>query len=356
MQVNATGIKSFACSVELAPYLRVTYDATNGLAAAGPEVRELGTLRNRHIVSGVGASEKAAVVLRNAQGTVKMVAAGAFSLFDPVYGAEGGKIDDTPNTNFIGIALQAATADGDHIEVLRFAAGDGASAVMPHIGEAPGINFFDDFIGDYPANATALTESPWTKVETNGLGVISSDEANGVLKFSFDSATEAATAALYMQNAPFDANQNPIFECRLGVFDEGDDAALDINFGMANDTHADDADSITESIFFHLDGNDLSVLCESDDGTTEVAATDSTVTLTVNVYARFKIDMTDLSDVKFYIDLEAGAGYTRVLSGTTFDVSELTGTLTPIVHVEKTSNDSLADVRVDWIRVRSERG
>lgn len=355
MQVNATAIASFSCSVALAPYLRVTYDATNGLAAAGPETRELGTLRDRHIIEGVGASEKAPVVLRNAAGTVKMVAGGAFSAFDLVYGAEGGKIDDTPNTNLVGIALQAATADGDHVEVLRIDGGDGASAIMPHIGEAPGIDFFDDFLGDYPAAATALTETPWTKVETNGLGVISSDEANGVLKFSFDSTSEAATAALYMVNAPFDANQNPIFECRLAVFDIGAASEIDINFGLANDTHATDADSITESIFFHLDGNDLSVNCECDDGTLETAATDSTIDLTDDTYAVFKIDATDLSDIKFYIDLEDGAGYVRVLSATTFSVANLTGTLTPIVHVEKTTSTTLADVRLDWIRVRSER-
>lgn len=352
-QVETTGIRSFAASAALAPHLRVVYDATNGLAVAGPEDKELGVLRNRHIVSGVGASEQAPVVLRNASGTVKMVAAGALSAWDTVYGAEGGKVDDTPNTNPIGIACQAATADGDYIEVLRIEGGDGAS--QPHIGEAPGIDFFDDFLGDYPANSTALTESPWTKVETNALGVISSDEANGVLKFSADVQVEAATAALYMQAAPIHPSTNPIIEFRMAVFDIGDDAALDINFGLANDTHADDADQITDSIFFHLDGTDLSVLCECDDGSNETAAVDSTIDLTDDTYARFKIDCTDLSDIKFYIDLEDGNGYQRVLSSTTFSVAAMTNTLTPIIHVEKTSNDTTFDIRFDWCRIRSGR-
>ena len=352
-QVETTGIRSFTASAALTPHLRVVYDATNGLAAAGPEDKELGVLRNRHIVSGVGAGEQAPVVLRNAAGTVKMVAAGAITAWDTVYGAEGGKVDDTPNTNPIGIACQAATADGDYIEVLRIEGGDGAS--QPHIGEAPGLDLFYDFEGDWPAAATALTELPWTKVETLGLGVTSSDEPNGVLKFAFDAVAEAATAALYMQAAPIHPSTNPIVEFRLAIFDIGDDAALDINFGLANDTHATDADTITDSIFFHLDGTDLSVLVECDDGTNQTIAVDSTVDLTDDTYARFKIDCTDLSDIKFYIDLEAGAGYVRVLSTTTFSVAAMTNALTPIVHVEKTSNDTLADVRLDWIRVRAGR-
>jgi len=121
MQVNATPILTFPCSVTLAPYLRVKRDGSNGLAVAGATDIELGTLKNRHIVSGLGASPVAAVVSPNAPGTVKMVAGAAITQWAVVYGAAGGKIDDTPNSNPIGFALEAATADGDYIEVLRLA-------------------------------------------------------------------------------------------------------------------------------------------------------------------------------------------------------------------------------------------
>ena len=104
MQPNDSGVGSFACSVALLPYRRVKHDATNGLAYAGPEDQELGTLRNRHIVSGVGASSYASVVLATAQGTVKMVAAGAIAAWAIVYGAEDGKVNAVPNTNPKGIA------------------------------------------------------------------------------------------------------------------------------------------------------------------------------------------------------------------------------------------------------------
>ncbi len=218
----------------------------------------------------------------------------------------------------------------------------------------------DDFIGDYPANATAMDghgKYSWTKLETLGLGVISVDSANGILKFSFDNAAEAATAALYFVNAPVDINDNPIFECVLAIYDIGDDAALDINFGLATGSHADDADSIAESAFFHLDGNDLSLKCECDDGTNETAATDTTVDLADNTYYAFKIDASNLASVKFYYRAIASpqAAWTRLLSATTFNMVAATGTVTPIVHMEKTSNNTTADVRLDRIITRADR-
>jgi hypothetical protein len=342
---------SLPCSQALEPYRRVCYDVTYGLRYAGPEETDLGTLRNRHIVSGLGAQETAPVVDAKHPGTVKMVAAGAFSGFDVLYGAEDGKVDDAANGNPIGIAMEAATANGDFIEVLRVPGLQPAGA-----DEVGGLEFFDDFIGDWPAAATACTDSVWTKTETLGLGVISSDQANGVLKFSFDAVAEVAVAALYMANSPFPVAGNPIFECRLAVYDKGDDAALDVNFGLANDSHATDCDAITESVLFHLDGNDLSLKCESDDGTTEVAATDTTVDLVDDTFYDFKIDCSDLEDVTFWYRAVGAQAWTRLLAATTFDISHAVGPLTPLFHVEKTSNDTTADVRADWVRVRSARG
>lgn len=346
-QVNATPVIDLPCTQALLAYRRVVRDATNGLAYAGAEAQELGTLRNRHVVSGLGAGTVAPVVTPNAPGTIKMVADGAITIYDAVYGAAAGKISATPTSLYIGVALEAATADGDYVEVLRL-----PSPVTDAMG---GIDETYDFVGDYPAAATALTGNDWTKVETNGLGAISSDEANGVLKFSFDAVVEAATAALYMVNSPLDITKNPVVEFTLGIFDIGDDAALDINFGLANDTHATDADAITDSIFFHLDGNDLSLKLECDDGTNETAATDTLVDLVDNTYYEFKIDAADLADVKFYYRAVGAAAWTRLLASTTFSVAASTAIVTPIVHVEKTSNDTTADVRLDRVRIRGER-
>ena len=51
-------------------------------------------------------------------GTVKLTASGAITANVNVYKAANGKIGTTNTNKLIGIALEAATADGDVIEVL----------------------------------------------------------------------------------------------------------------------------------------------------------------------------------------------------------------------------------------------
>lgn len=236
----------------------------------------------------------------------------------------------------LGVALGDSYAAKDLIDAVRPAI-DGTYIIDEH------------FIGDYPAAATALAAGALTKVETNGLGVISQDAANGVLKFSFDAVAEAATAALYYVNSPINPAKGGTAEFILAVYAIGDDAALDINFGLASDTHATDFDAIAEFVAFHLDGNDLSLKIHSDDGTTDTAAVDTAVDLVDDGWYKFKIDFTNLADVKFYY-AALGGEYARLASGSTFDVSDASANWTPIVHVEKTSNDTVADVRLDrWV-------
>lgn len=348
-RVNATGVLSFAAATALGQYLRVTSNGTT-LALAGATDREVGTLDKEHIVSGLGATSHASVVAPNAEGTVKMIAAGAFSAGAALYGAASGTVDDTVNANPIGYAVDAATAANDIVEVLR------VNTVTVGRGDHNDyLNFFDDFLGDYPANTTAMTANGWSKVETNGSGVTSSDQANGVLTFAFDAVAEAATAVLYMINNPFDIDDAPIVDFRLAIYDIGDDAALDINFGIANDTHATDADVITESAFFHLDGTSLALVLESDDGTEEQGDVATGVTLVDDTFYDFRVDMTDKTSVTFWYKAVTAVAWTQLAAATTFNMENATSTLTPMVHVEKTSNDTLADVRLDFISFTATR-
>ena len=63
--------------------------------------------------------DQRSVILRNAAGSVKCVAGGAFSAGAVVYGRAGGKVDDIATSSAIrvGIALEAATALNDIVEV-----------------------------------------------------------------------------------------------------------------------------------------------------------------------------------------------------------------------------------------------
>lgn len=133
---------------------------------------------------------------------------------------------------------------------------------------------------------------------------------------------------------------NPIAEFIIRIAANGSTNAVDLSVGLANDTHASDADSITESVFFHIDGGSTAINAESDDGTTEVAATDTTTTFTAgSAVANRKelwIDARDPASVKLYVD------GVRVLTGTTFVLSAATGPLGLLVHLEKTSSTATA--------------
>jgi hypothetical protein len=58
------------------------------------------------------------VRLKTATGTKKMIAAAAVTAGAYVYGAASGKVSSVANGNIAGIARDAATADGDVIEVM----------------------------------------------------------------------------------------------------------------------------------------------------------------------------------------------------------------------------------------------
>lgn len=126
----------------------------------------------------------------------------------------------------------------------------------------------------------------------------------------------------------------------VAINNQGDNAALDINVGIANGTHATDADSIAESLFVHVDGNTLDLKIESDDGTTEVAATDSTVDAVAGTPFLVQFDLRNLEDIQVYID------GVNVLPASVFKLNAATGPLKCLAHMEKTSDDTPANVSV----------
>lgn len=197
-----------------------------------------------------------------------------------------------------------------------------------------------------PSYQIELGVTQFTNTAVNGLGTLQNTVGSHIYTLAFDAVAEAAKAELISVDSIPVADLG-ICEIRLAVYDKGDDAALDINYGLANDTHATDADSITESVFFHHDGNALDIKAESDDGTTEVAATDTTVDAVDDTYHEVWIDCRDIDDIQLYID------GVNVLAASVFKLNAATGPMKVLIHVEKTSNDTTADLRVDFARMRS---
>lgn len=119
-QYVETASRSFEAGGAIGRHLRVTLTAGQ-LALAGIGVRELGTVEEAAFAAG----DRRAVRLRTAQGTTKMVAAGAITAGADVYTAANGLVNvSAAGAYLVGTALEAAGAAGDVIEVLRTNHGD----------------------------------------------------------------------------------------------------------------------------------------------------------------------------------------------------------------------------------------
>jgi predicted RecA/RadA family phage recombinase len=162
------------------------------------------------------------------------------------------------------------------------------------------------------------------------------------------SATAEAQKLDWLSKRSFALGSNWILDAVVEVVANADADVADLSVGVANGTNASDADSITESAFFHFDlGADLNIDAESDDGTTEVAATDTTVDFAVGTPVFLQIDGRNPASLKFYIN------GVQVLASTTFNISAATGPLKALFHLEKSSNDSPGNVHLDVLRVRT---
>ncbi len=168
----------------------------------------------------------------------------------------------------------------------------------------------------------------------------------GTLEAGF-SATAEAQKLDWLSKRSFPVGSNWILEAVVEVVTNADADVGDLNIGVANATHASDADSITESCFFHFDmGADLNLDAESDDGTTEVAATDTTIDWAVGTPIHLVIDGRNEADIQMYVN------GVLVLGSTVFTLAAATGPLKALFHLEKSSNDSPGVVQLDDLKVR----
>lgn len=110
-QYVETPTKAETAAAAIAQHLRVK--TPGALVVATASDLELGTMDSPATAAG-----PCTVRLRTAQGTCKMVANAAITSGASVYAAAAGKIAPSGSI-LLGIALEAATADGDVIEVLR---------------------------------------------------------------------------------------------------------------------------------------------------------------------------------------------------------------------------------------------
>lgn len=182
-------------------------------------------------------------------------------------------------------------------------------------------------------------------VKTAGAPLL--NRRGGTHNIVLDSTNEAQKVDALSKDG-FSKDANAIIELAFCVANDGAGTTPDVSMGIANATHATDADTIAESLFVHLDGNNVNIYLESDDGTTEVAATDSTIDYTESQTSRVEVwfDMRNPADIQAYIN------GVNVLPASVFNLNVATGPLRLLIHVEKTAAADVYEIDVDWLRAR----
>ncbi len=114
------GIPTFTANGALGAYVRVKLTAAS--ATIPPQVEVAGAGEQHIGITELAAATGTlvAVKLRSHNGTHEAVASEALAVGATLYGAASGKVADTSSGTAIGIAVEAATADGDVIEIVEF--------------------------------------------------------------------------------------------------------------------------------------------------------------------------------------------------------------------------------------------
>jgi len=189
----------------------------------------------------------------------------------------------------------------------------------------------------------------------SALGLGSTIDQAGAIQLAFDGVAEIAQASIETPVA-LSITKGITLQARLHMTDSGDNAALDVDWGIANvldgTTRADmDDASLTRHARFHMNGNSDNILAESDDNTSDVTATDTTIDndTTAGAVKEFVLIARPDGSVEFWID------GSQVLSSTTFGVGSAAGLFAAFINLEKTNNDTTAELICHYLRVAGSR-
>lgn len=213
-------------------------------------------------------------------------------------------------------------------------------------------SFYEDFV----LNAGGTLPAPWAKQDTSAAGTPTMDYVasfrNGAYRITHDATSEAQKLTLYWgDHLIIPATRAWIFECGVS-FNYPAAAAFSADqravFGMASARNAT-LDSIVSNAWFRVEGADLSIFTESDDGTTDTDDRDSGLDLVEQTVHKFLIDATQQTQIRFYIDLADGNGWLESTGGSHQATAwVLTDKLQPFFEIQKDAGAELDVLTIDY--------
>lgn len=212
---------------------------------------------------------------------------------------------------------------------------------------------------DFLLTAGGTLPAPWAKQDTSAAGSPTMDyvagAAGGQYQITHDAQSELQKLTIYFGDyIPIDPTKKPIVEMRLKINFAGATFSADqrIVFGLASARNAT-LDSVVTNAWFRVEGANLNLLVEGDDGTTDTDDQDTTFDIVDNTFHTYRIDLSDLSNVIFSADLEDGNGWN--LCPTPIAIAAATGNLQPFIEIQRDAGTEAEDVRIDYVRVTVQR-
>ena len=212
---------------------------------------------------------------------------------------------------------------------------------------------YDDFNGavaTFPTSADPAT--PWLVADTSSAGTPVYTKGTSEATLTLAATSEIENVCLSFGDAlDFDIDDLIRVEMRVKISASTMTSGSILAFGLGS-ARNDTLDSVAANAWFRMEGANSTTLvyCESDDGVNDNDDKSSGVTLGTT-YKEFVIDFAGgKSNVKFYIDGQ------RVASTTTFDMSNYTAGLQPIVQIQKAANTNANGVVVDYFKIVAKRG
>lgn len=213
--------------------------------------------------------------------------------------------------------------------------------------------FYDDFNGavaTFPTSADPAT--PWLVVDTSAAGTPTYTKGASNATLTLAATSEVENVCLAFGDAlDIDIDDIQRIEMRVNISSSTFTSGSTLAFGLAS-ARNDTLDNVAANAWFRMEGANSTTLvyCESDDGVNDNDDKSSGVTLGTTP-KEFVIDFTGgKSNVKFYID------GIRVATTTTFDMSNYSSGLQPLVQIQKAANTNVNGVVVDYVKIVAKRG
>ena len=209
--------------------------------------------------------------------------------------------------------------------------------------------FYDDFLGQaFDATHNWTVEDTGAATET-----LVADSASGYMALALTNANEKQEAGLHVNDfRNWVLNQGLVFEsrCRLQTLPTG---VAEMYIGLAGDYVEGiiATDGPAEHMFFVADGNGVIVI-HADDTANNNDDVATGVTVLATEWHVYKIDCSDITDIRFYIDGE------RVGSATTIDMSTVAAlVLQPyfMCHKETGAAAEVGTMWIDYVRIYQDR-